>query len=120
MERKPRLFQDMMEGGLATAGLMRLCYTDVRYGVQWRSRQACPDTDLPGLQRQQQQNSIIAGSVPHSPLVHEVRCKPFCSFPLISSLRHCNAPCCSKCHLHDPTQCYNIHPSFSSCAEKDT
>ena len=57
-------------------------------------------TDLPWLERQQQQHSVIAPSVTDSPSVHELCCKLLSSFPLIRSLRHRDAPGCNNCHLH--------------------
>ena len=59
-----------------------------------------PRTDLPRLERQQQQHSVIAPRVTNSPSVHELCCKALSSLPYISSLRHLNAPGCSNRHLY--------------------
>ena len=56
--------------------------------------------DLAGLQREQQQDSVIARAVSNSPLVHEASCKVLCSPALIGCCGHCYAPCRSKCNLH--------------------
>ena len=56
--------------------------------------------DLAGLQREQQQDSIVARAVSNSPLVHEAGCKVLCSPALIGCCGHCYAPCRSNCNLH--------------------